>query len=65
MIMTIRQNAKKAKIDWEKLDNYWAETYESDYGHLFNTSSGDTFHTFISGTRQKVIVKAPQEIVAV
>lgn len=28
-------------INWEELDEFWAKCYEEDYGHLFNSNSGN------------------------
>ncbi len=31
-----QKNDKKTKIDWDALDEQWANDYEEDYGHLKN-----------------------------
>lgn len=38
MIMKTGKKSQKMKNCWDKLDSYWAETYEADYGYLFNIS---------------------------
>jgi hypothetical protein len=36
IMMFVKKQDADIEIDWEELDNFWADQYEADYGNYFS-----------------------------
>jgi hypothetical protein len=41
--MKFQKKNINAEIDWDKLDTFWADQYEANYGQYFSTTQESSF----------------------